>query len=404
VRHGESRKSGHASTRANRKDASRHDKTTKATRARTQAHGKTPERREGQDTGRNRRLENAHDPRHSSGTLGSLKDHKPVVISKDGELFQRRYYRRITTEIPTWYWYDTPLEPRDPVLSRLDTIPVCNGDSDDCQVPSKKIPDDKPPPPIPDDEKPPPGTTATKGGQETGKPPRVCFVIIRYTDKQMAAMPGDAATNEDISKSAEKAGAKPEDTGVVTGHDDPARGEKPDPNNKSPPDHTLEDALADLAKGDDGNKDPKRCCSKILILGHGNMEDGSLQLPYTQDFNGPVDHGDRLGGGGLGSPDGKKAFKRVTDALKKALCEEKPKDLDGRPTAQVALHSCWSGKTGAGRKGPGGVAQEVSKAGIDTTSHSGVCNFTSGGENNDPVSPENATGSKDVNFHDGVPK
>lgn len=130
-----------------------------------------------------------HNPNHRDGKLGDLRDHKQVVIEKDNHYFRRHYYYTRSGGQITWYWYDEPLKDSDPIIALLKAIPVCDGDSDDCDNESPKIEEiatANPPPPVgtsqvedlspklvpPSDPKKPPETAkpTLDGGQSTTGP------------------------------------------------------------------------------------------------------------------------------------------------------------------------------------------------------------------------------------------
>lgn len=110
-----------------------------------------------------------HNPKHRVGKLGDLRDHKQVVIEKNGHYFKRHYYYTRSGERLTWYWYDDPVPDKDPVLATLKDIPACEGDSDDC--------DDQPlaRPPEYIQDKPPTNTPANPPA--VARTPDTCEII-----------------------------------------------------------------------------------------------------------------------------------------------------------------------------------------------------------------------------------
>ena len=82
-----------------------------------------------------------HNPKHRVGKLGDLRDHKQVVIQKDGHYFKRHYYYTRLGGRPTWYWYDEPVPDKDRLTSTFQDAPICEEEGDDCdEQPPTKIP------------------------------------------------------------------------------------------------------------------------------------------------------------------------------------------------------------------------------------------------------------------------
>lgn len=79
-----------------------------------------------------------HNPMQKADKLGDLNNHNQVVVTKDGSRFTRHYYFTRQGEQRTWYYYDIPLDPRAPILTRLDEVPACKLNDDDCDEP--KVP------------------------------------------------------------------------------------------------------------------------------------------------------------------------------------------------------------------------------------------------------------------------
>jgi hypothetical protein len=75
-----------------------------------------------------------HDPSRSDGTLGQSHDHESMVIEKDDHFYRRNYYEVILDEHRSWYWWDEPIPDHDAAIPPLTEVPLCSGNSDDCDV------------------------------------------------------------------------------------------------------------------------------------------------------------------------------------------------------------------------------------------------------------------------------
>jgi hypothetical protein len=98
----------------------------------------------------------AHNPARNEGTLGRSRKHQPVVIRKDDNFYRRNYYEVTIEHRRSWYWWDEPIPDRDPAIPPLADVPLCGGNSDDCDSGGGGPP--------------PPGDDATKSPDGTKKP------------------------------------------------------------------------------------------------------------------------------------------------------------------------------------------------------------------------------------------
>jgi hypothetical protein len=279
-----------------------------------------------------------HDPKHRVGKLGDLNDHKQVVIEKDGQHFKRHYYYTRGDEPLTWYWYDVPIPDKDPVISLLKGVPVCDSDSDDC--------DDQPPTPIyiEDSTKPKekPKKTDKKEVVAKKEDPIDCLVVIQYPkDTSEEDQKAGKGSNANLMGSAKALVGK--DTVLKEVNSDSAQ---------------LPKTISEFAKNG-------KCCRSLEIVSHGG-DNGSLILPYEMpdpdEVLTPKDkregRGRQLGGPGWNQQPGSSEFNKFVTAIKEAFCKA--------DTPKVTFDACQSGKDN-------GIASQVSERGIIGVGHDGVC-------------------------------